>query len=369
MTSCFRYAWCLGIGALCLTTSIQAALLRDQKPPNATNYDVINGKLADEHEIKEHEIGVFYAQEHYRRGVEALNAQNWKESARRFNILVLNYPQTTFAQEAVFFLGISFYYLCEYDFANTAFTTYLKCQSNPIYFLEAIEYKYAIAEKFRCGARRRCFGTKRLPKWASGTDIALEIYDEVAIAMPHHEIAVNALFSKACLLWKQQQYRESVDVFRTLIRRFPKHELTPESYLLINQVYLEQSRTELQNPDILDFAQINVRKFQADFPNDEGVFQAEAYVLAIKEVYARGLFKTGDFYQRIRKPQAAVIYYQKAMVEFPETITADWCRRRLSSLCPEALVVPLPAKVAKEREGLGIPDKTEDLDQIDFSLD
>jgi outer membrane protein assembly factor BamD (BamD/ComL family) len=361
MSSCFRYTECLVIGAFCLNTYIQAELITDQKPPNMTNYSVVNENL-----VNEEEIAVFYAQEHYRRGVEALNAQNWKESAKQFNILVLNYPHTTYAQEAGFFLGVSFYYLYEYDFANTAFTTYLKCQSNPRYFLETIEYKYGIAEKFRCGARRRCFGTKRLPKWASGTDIALEIYDEVAIAMPHHEIAARALFSKACLLWKQQQYRESLDTFRLVIKRFPKHELTPESYLLINQVYLEQSRTELQNPDILDFAQINMRKFQADFPNDERVSQAEANVLHIKEVYARGLFNTGDFYQRIRKPQAAVIYYRKAMVEFPETHTADWCRRRLYNLCPEALNEPLPSRNV---ESFNIPAINEDLDQIDFSLD
>ena len=187
--------------------------------------------------------------------------------------------------------------------------------------------------------------------------------------MPHSEIAVQALFSKACLLWTQQLYRESTDSFKMLARRFPKHELAPESYLLINQVYLEQSKVELQNPDLLDFAQINVRKFQADFPNDERLSQAEANVLAIKEVYARGLFNTGSFFQRIRKPQAAVIYYQQAMVEFPETITADWCRRRLSKLCPEALNVPLTPRVAKEVEDFKDRDGAEDLDQIDFSLD
>ena len=135
MTGCFRNAWYIGIGLLCLASSGQAVLLGDQKPPNATDYSFANGRLEDgENLVNEESIDIYYAQEHYRHGVEALNGKNWREAAKRFNNLVLNFSHTSFAQEAGFFLGVSFYNLSEYDFANNAFTAYLKSQSNPRYF-------------------------------------------------------------------------------------------------------------------------------------------------------------------------------------------------------------------------------------------
>src|SRR5262249_23135108 len=157
--------------------------------------------------------------------------------------------------------GVAYYNLAEYDLANEAFTSYLEGKSTPRLFEETIDFKYAIAEKFRQGARRHLFGTKRLPKWGPGQDYAIKIYDEIIAAVPSHEYAVQSLFSKALLHWNRNEYTNAVDCFQMIIRRFPKHEYAPESYLLINQVYLDQSQKEFQNPDILSFAEINLRRF------------------------------------------------------------------------------------------------------------
>lgn len=341
----FHYVFCLLCAGLGSIPTLQAALIRDEKLPNNSGYHLIDGKL-----VNVDEVATLTAQEHYNKGVEALNAQHWEEAANQFNILVLNYPQSIYGQEGNFFLAVCYYRKGELESANESFNAYLKSQSNPRYFLETIEHKFAIAERFRCGAKRCCFGYKVLPKWASGYDLAIEIYNEVSTALPHDDIAAKALFSKANLLWSQEQYRECVEAFKMVIRRFPKHELAPESYLSINQVFLQQSRIEFQNPDILDLALINLRKFKIHFPNDERVVEAEKDARTIEETYARGLFNTGDFYQRTAKPNAAIIYYRKAMVQFPDTVTAEWCRRRLCKLCPEVLDIPI--KKSESSEGL-----------------
>jgi len=269
---------------------------------------------------------------HYNQGVAAYQKQDWAEAAKQFNIVAVNHASSEWAQEAFFFLGVANYELAEYDFANEAFTLYLSAKSCPEHFDEAIEYKFAVAEQFRCGARKHMFGTKQLPKWATGQTAALEIYDEVIAAAPSQEIAARALYSKGLLLWEQKDYRESVDSFYLLIRRFPKHELAPESYLVISQVYLEQSQSEFQNPDLLALAQVNLQRFERDFPNEERLKNSADDVLKIKEVYANGLFQTASFYERTGRPEAASIYYKNAMAQFPGTTIAEYCQRRLDSL-------------------------------------
>ena len=124
------------------------------------------------------------------------------------------------------------------------------------------------------------------------------------------------------------------DSFQLLIRRFPKHELAPECYLYISKIYLEQSWYEYQNPDILAFAEINYRRFEKDFPREERLCEIQADLVAIKEIYAAGLYETGNFYERVRRPRAAVIYYHDAIHQFPDTCVAELCRERLDCLDP-----------------------------------
>jgi outer membrane protein assembly factor BamD (BamD/ComL family) len=293
------------------------------------SYTFKNGRLVDTANV-----AYLPAPEHFAAGSQAMEDRNWQEAALHFNIVAHCFPRTSFGQEAPYYLGMAYFNLEEYDFANEAFSNYLKVQSNPRYFQETVEYKFCIAERFSAGAKRRFFGTKQLPKWASGQDMAVDIYDEVIATVPCHEMAARALVAKGNLLWSMKDYRGAVESFHLVIRRFPKHELAPECYLLISKLYLEQCHYEFQNPDILAFAQINARKFSRDFPREERLCQVEADVMAIKELYAKGLFDIGQFYERTCKPRAAIIYYQNTIHQFPETCIAAHCRERLNCLIP-----------------------------------
>lgn len=274
--------------------------------------------------------------EHYRLGIEAINTENWNEALNEFNHLVVNYPETYYGQEAYYYLGVINYNFEEYDMANNHFSNYLKSQTNPRFFQSALEYKYQIAENFHKGAKRHFLGTKYLPKWATGKTIALGIYDEVSSAMPSSDLAASALYSKGCLQWTLRDYRDSIDSFQLVIRRFPKHELTPECYLNITKIYLEQCQIEVQNSDILPLAEINIKRFKEDFPREERISESENDILQIKEIYAKGLFDTASFYEKIQYPKASILYYRKALTEFPETSIAQQCKERLSKLSPDA---------------------------------
>lgn len=277
-------------------------------------------------------VPVYSAETHYSMGCEAVKLENWEEAASHFNIILCNFPNESFSHEAHFFLGVIYFYQGEYEEANEALTAYLNGKGSTRNFEEAIFYKLQIADKFRCGERRRCFGTKMLPKWAEGRSLALEIYEEVITALPCHDYAAISLYAKGYMLWEDQDYRGSVEAFQVLIRRFPKHELAPSAYFSICVVYLDQAEAEFHNADILALAEINLKKFQRDFPKDESLEEAKEAVQSIKESFATGLWETGQFYERTERPAAAAIYYANAIREFPDTSIASCCRSRLSVL-------------------------------------
>lgn len=306
----------------------------------SAGYTLHKGKLMNSDCVPVHS-----GETHYFYGIEALNAANWKDAIYHLNIVSINFSQESGASEANFYLGMAYFYDEEYEFANEAFSAYLNCQNNPRHFEDAIAYKLQIADFFRCGARKRFFGTKLMPKWASGHALALQIYDEVIAALPCHDFAAQSLYAKAYMLCEDQDFKGSIDAFQTLIRRFPKHELTPASYLCISAVYLDQAEVEIQNSDILALAEINVKRFQRDFPKDDCLAEAERTVQTIKELYAKGLWETGQFYERIDHPAASAIYYASAIRQFPDTGFAKCCRYRLSVIaesCQEVEICDLP---------------------------
>ena len=292
-------------------------------------YSFKNGRLVDAATIP-----TMPAQDHFAVGLEAIQAQDWSMAAMQFNIVAVNFPATNYGKEAFFYLGAAYFYLKEYDFANEAFSRYLTVHTGPEFFQEAVEYKFCIAICLAKGEKRRCFGKKQLPKWACGKQMALQIYDEVIAAMPCQEIAARALVSKGRLLWKLKEYRGAVESFNLVIRRFPKHPLAPDSYVIISQIYLEQCCNEPRNPDILPLAQINMRRFARDFPREERLCEVESNLASLMEINARGLYHTGQFYERTEKCEAAVIYYKIAVHQFPETRIASKCRKRLYCLDP-----------------------------------
>ncbi len=277
-------------------------------------------------------VATLPCEDHWTLGLQAMDAKNWREACLQFNIVAKNFPNNPMGQDACFFLGVAWMNMNELDFANDSFTAYLKCKNNPPYFLEAINYKFEIAEAFRCGAKRRILNTKQLPKWGDSTKLALQIYDEVIAAMPCHELAAQALYSKGQMHWVNKQYRESIECFQAITKRFPKNPLAPNSYIIINKIYLDQCQNEFQNPDILAFAQINMKRFKQEFPREERLEQAEYDVMCIKEVYAKGLYETGQFYERTHHSHASVIYYSNAIIQFPDTQVAGYCRERLMCL-------------------------------------
>lgn len=273
-----------------------------------------------------------YLNTHYQRGCEYYNRGLWRTASTEFERVIHFFPSSVEAAEGSYYLAICYFEMKEYDFANVEFSRYLKASSHPTFFEDAVHYKFCIAEHFKAGKKKRPFTARYLPKWISAQDLALTIYDEVVAALPNHALTVKALYSKAELLKCMREYRESVEAYQLIIRRFPRDEIVPACYLNIADAYYQQSRYEFQNPDILALAELNARKFREDFPRDERVDMADDYVCCIKELYAKGLCDLGLFYERMHQPAAAAIYFQSSIEEFPDTQIAQFCRSRLICL-------------------------------------
>lgn len=286
-----------------------------------------NGKFID---VKD--IATLPVEDHYNLGLEALQKKEWKEAVQQFRIVTINFPLSSWCQESFYFLGVAYFHADDKELANRNFSLYLDENQNPQYYEETFRYKLAIANAFRKGAKRHLFGVEKLPQWVSAEDLAITIYDEILSSLPNHEMGAKSLLSKAALLDQNEQYKESIETYQNVIKRFPKSEFAAKSYSLISKSYLKQTEREVHNPDILALAQINLRKFSESFPRDVKIEEAKESIGTMKEIFANALYETGQFYERKGEPKASVLYYHTAITQFPETKTALGCKTRIKHL-------------------------------------
>ena len=272
------------------------------------------------------------AQELYSSARSAEQIRDWKQTAKYSQALIKAHHESPFISDALFMLAHSCYQLGELNSANRHFSEYLKTQTTPENFERALKYKFDIAGRFADGAKMHLLNVRYLPKLMSAKEYAIEIFDEVIATLPRHELASEALYRKAKLLYELEDFRPAVEAYQTLIRRFPKHPRAPESYLGIGDVYLKQCEVEFKAPEYLDLAKLNYQKFLNDFPGEERLNVAHRKIMSMEEEYAADLFEMGDFFERTKKHQAAALYYHNILKRFPDTKIATKAKQRLFKL-------------------------------------
>lgn len=265
---------------------------------------------------------------------QAITAGNWWAVIDYAQLISYNFPTSPLAQELSYIMGEAYYKLNQLEYANESFSAYLNHITSPKHFEEAIEYKFNIAEQYANGAKKRLFGSPKMPAWIPAKEDAISIYDDVIAALPHSELAARSLMSKARLQAYFEDYKPSIESLDLLIRRFPKHDLAAEGYLEKNRIFLTQCKGQNLDPDLLDLTIVNLRKFRLAFPREPRIAEAENILGEMKEIFAQNLFETGYFFEKTKKPDASLIYYHKVVAKYPETQAANAARDKLETLEP-----------------------------------
>lgn len=272
---------------------------------------------------------------HFEAALKCYEEGNWEAASERLYKIDLYYGKSSYIQETCFYLGMAQYHLNENAEANYYLTRYLKGENNPEHFRETLEAKFAIAERYRMGEKRRMYDSKKLPAWVGGELMAIEIYDEITATIPCDDLAIRSFYSKGSLLFQIGMYNDAVSTLQTLIRRFPKNELAVESYILIEEIFVKQSGIEKQNTDILELARVNLKHFELDFPKEERLSFAKSLVTQIEETFADSLYNIGQLYERKGELEAATIYYYQTLHQFPNTELAKKGYERIKAIAPK----------------------------------
>jgi len=259
-------------------------------------------------------------QDHYGNLITAFQSGRWSKAVFEGKYITSNFPYSPFTSESHYYLGMAYFRSGNDARANEHLSTYLRTESTPKFFLEAIATKFEIAKRFQSGrAKQHLLGVKHLPKVIPDRELALEIFDEIIAALPRSDMAAEALFRKGQIYSRFDEYKDSIEAYQVMIRRFPKHESAPDSYVAIGEVYLNQCKAEYPDPDCMELARLNLERFIQDFPGEPRIEKVREMIGSMEESFAKELYEVGTFYQRTKKYGAAKLYYDKVINKYPTT--------------------------------------------------
>jgi outer membrane protein assembly factor BamD len=259
-------------------------------------------------------------------GIQYESRKAWDDAIASYLYILRRWPLTEEAQEAQYRIG-----LCREAFRDfyKAYLSYQRAITKwPSHsrFEEILERMFKIGNLFLAGERQKLWKLKTLPSM----DRAVEIYEGLIQAGPQSPWAPRAQFNIGLAREKQKAFELAVDAYHKLIERYPGSEQVEAAHFQIGAAYQRASRRAEYDKSAADKAVEAFEEYLARYPNGTNAAEARQAMAKLHNEQARGLFEVARFYEKSRKPRAALVYYNDLITRFPESKYTEIAKQRVA---------------------------------------
>jgi outer membrane protein assembly factor BamD len=163
------------------------------------------------------------------------------------------------------------------------------------------------------------------------------MFDQIARNGPYHPTGPVAQMDVGTTREKQKNYPLAVRAYeKAADKYFDRPEIAADAMYRAGLAWNKQARRAEydQSASVNSIDMLN--DFKALYPNDKRGPDATGVILELKTEQARGAFETGKFYERYRKYQGALVYYNEVLIKDPKSPFAERARERIEVLKPYA---------------------------------
>ncbi|NQT95393.1 MAG: outer membrane protein assembly factor BamD [Candidatus Omnitrophica bacterium] len=257
--------------------------------------------------------------------MDFFEAGDYKKALAEFNKIIKYYKKSEAASEAQYYIGRSYEELSN---PYHAFESYQEVVDNYPFTQrtdEIIKRQFDIGEKLFQGEKTKFMGVKfkALPEQIT------EVYKKVVSNAPYSKYAPTAQFRIGELLKRVEYYEEARDAFQKIVDDYPDSELAAEAKFQVALCASVASGKSGYDQQLATQAMREFEEFAKEHPESEWVKKAKEEKTKLIEKRADSYFKIAKFYQRIGKYEAAYIYYNKILDEFPTASSAPKALEKL----------------------------------------
>ena len=215
---------------------------------------------------------------------------------------------------------------------------------------QALERQFEVAEKIMKRRRLRwIFGGYRAPEYA------VEYFEKVISNGPQWSRAPEAQFMVGKCNQDAKEFELAISAYAVLGYRYPESAYAEEAAWQQIQCLIKLRKEYPNSPEILDRTLTATTVFLSTLPQSSHKDEIIQLRNDLYEVKAGRVFNEAAFYATVPKePEAAIIYYEKMIEEYPRSQMVPQAEERIAEL-KKLLAMPLEARTPKAPRSRPLP--------------
>ena len=160
-----------------------------------------------------------------------------------------------------------------------------------------------------------------------------DMYDKVVKNGPYSDVAPQAQLKIGTAREKQSNYPLAVKAYEVAADRYnDRPKVAAEALYRAGLAYKKQAQTAEYDQSAAGKAIDTLSDFKNRYPDDSRVGQTDKIISSLKDEQARGNFQIAKFYEKRKKWNGALVYYNEVQMQDPDSPYATDAQQRIYEL-------------------------------------
>ncbi len=263
---------------------------------------------------------------------QAFDKHNNSLALRAAHRVIRVWPLSDYAPGAQYLMGRCLEAMGRDEQAFNTYQVIIEKYPKSAEYEDVLWRQYQIANRFLGGEWFKLWGYIPYPP---SMDQTAGMFDKVVQNGPFSDVAPHAQLGIGAAREKQKDYPEAVKAYEIAADRYHNQPVIASDALFLEGVsYQKQSQTAEYDQGTAAKAIAAFTDFITLYPDDKRVPKAQKAVVALKAEQVRGNYEIAQFYEKSKKWNGALVYYNEVLQLDPNSTYAAQARERIQALKP-----------------------------------
>lgn len=252
----------------------------------------------------------------------------FEDAASTYRALVKTWPLSPNAAEAQYRYAVMLYKGYVFQRSFKEFQNCIDKYPDNEHFNDILKYQYDIGCLFLAGERQKVWKVPTLPSM----DKTVEMFEQVIKNGPYSPFAAMSQLKIGFARENQHKWEDAAKAYQDVIRKYPKSDLADDAQFQIGYAWMLASRQAEYDQTAAHKAITAFEDYITKYPKSEKIEQARENIQKLQAEQCLGLMRVAEFYDRNRKTESALIYYNSVVQKYPGSELARRAARRADQI-------------------------------------
>ena len=260
----------------------------------------------------------------------AFDEKDYRLALKAARHVVKNWPLSDYAPQAQYLVGRCYEAKKKDQKAFKEYQVVIDKYPKNDKLDDVLRRQYEIANRFLGGQRFRLWNT--IPLYRSMTRTA-GLFEQIVASGPYSEVGPYAQLHVGESLEKAKDYPGAVKAYERAADRYnDRPEIAADAIYRQGMAWNKQAKTAEYDQGAAGQAISTLTDFMVIYPDDKRVPGIEKDVSSLRTEQARGSFEIAKFYEKHKKWNGALIYYNEVLLRDPDSPYAPQARAKIEAI-------------------------------------